>query len=126
MSHEDIRATVVAHLRSVGQSSVPLLAVELLAFAALCVGISFWSIPLAMVIGSVLAFVACEMNAKTTDPVSAQNEESNRNEVIRKHVDELLKVGKNPFKDPAVPMTPLWVTYVDAVTRSVPGPKSDR
>lgn len=113
---------VVSYLHAVGASSIPLLVVQLLGFAALLVGISFWSIPAALIVGGILAIVAVEMQQKAVDP----DAESEHNQAIRRHVDETLKAGKNPFKVGGVPMTPMWVQYVDAVTRTVPGPKTDR
>jgi hypothetical protein len=117
---------VVSYLRAIGQTSIPLLVLQLLGLGALLVGISFWSIPAALVVGGILAIAAAEMQSSGLSKESADELENARNQEIRKHVDETLKAGKNPFKVGGVPMTPMWVQYVDAVTRTVPGPKTDR
>jgi len=87
-----------------------LFSVQLLAFLAVLVGVSFWSIPAALIVGGVLAIVAVEMQAKAT------SDDSSLDELVRARITTALKSGQNPFEN-GVPVTAKWLSYVDIVTR---------
>lgn len=90
--------------------NLALLVLQLLGFLAVLVGISWWSVPAALVVGGIAIIAAVEMQARETPEAEAPETE------IRVDIHRLLKEGKNPFEN-GIPMTEKWLRYVDLVTR---------
>lgn len=84
-----------------------LVLIQLLGVLSVLVGISFWSIPAALIVGGLFAVGAVEMQAPRRN--------AKDDEATRVKIHEALKKGVNPFAD-GVPPEDRWIQYVRLVT----------
>lgn len=96
-----------------------MLIIQLLGAFSVLYGISYWSIPCALIVGGIGAIAAMELQGERTKEAEDTPEQEQR---IRAQVDAALAHGRNPFigspDQPSAPMTSKWLTYVALVRRS--------
>lgn len=83
-----------------------MLLVQLASAFSILYGISFWSIPVALIIGGVGGILAMEMQTRR------DHDDPKQNAVIRETINICLQRGQNPFDHPDVPLTQKWISYV--------------
>jgi hypothetical protein len=84
------------------------------AFAVLY-GVSYWSIPCALIVGGIGAIAAMEMQGRNGEESKETPEEEQK---IKAQIDAALARGVNPFTQQAVPLSSKWLTYVALVRRT--------
>lgn len=72
-------------------------------------GISYYSIPIALIVGGLGAIAAVEMQGNS--------EPKTDDRVIKAKIDQAIFKGDNPFNDPAVPINSKWLGYLDAIRK---------
>lgn len=101
--------------RELANRNLALFLVQLLGFLAVLVGISWWSIPAALVVGGIAVIVAVELQPSSEPDTKASDDR------MRETIHRALKEGHNPFDNPDVPMSAKWISYVDLITRPKAG-----
>ena len=89
------------------------LLLQLAGVFAVLYGISYWSVPAALIVGGLGAVIAIERQTHAgpvEDPIVEQR--------IRAKIDAAMAKGFNPFDQQDVPMSAKWLTYVALVRRS--------
>ncbi len=97
--------------RLVPPAHLVMLLLQLMGAFAILYGISWFSIPVALIIGGVGAIVAIELQAheKKLTPEDIT--------LIQTRIKAYLASGEDPFGQPGVPMTPFWVAWAAQLRR---------
>jgi hypothetical protein len=82
-----------------------MLAIELLGALAILYGISWFSIPISLIIGGVGAIIAMETQSRT--PKTSPQEIL----AVQERIKTALASNLDPFAQPGVPLTATWVAY---------------
>jgi hypothetical protein len=87
--------------------------VQLAGAFAVLYGISWYSIPMAYIVGGVGAIAAIELqnHVPKTDPAE--------DALIKQRIDTALRNSQNPFDQPGVTINQKWLTYVALMARKL-------
>jgi hypothetical protein len=76
---------------------------------AVLYGISYWSVPIALIVGGVGAIVAVELQTHEPEP------DIDQILAIQARIKTALASGQDPFATEGVPFTPTWVAYASSL-----------
>jgi hypothetical protein len=91
--------------------SLRLFVLQLAGAFSVLYGISYWSVPAALIVGGIAVIAAIEnrSNARETPEEEAK---------VRALIDGALARGVNPLEIEGVPLTPKWLTYIQMIRRA--------
>jgi hypothetical protein len=92
-----------------------MLLIQLLGAFAVLYGVSYWSIPCALIVGGIGGIAAMEMQGHGSQEPKETAEEEQK---IKARIDAALARGVNPFTQQAVPLSTKWMTYVALARRT--------
>jgi hypothetical protein len=85
--------------------SAQLFVIQLAGAFSVLYGISYWSVPIALIVGGVAAIAAVELQSR--EP----KQDTNEILATQLKIKTALASGQDPFIVPGVPFTPTWVAY---------------
>jgi len=94
-------------------ASVGMFLIQLAGAFSVLYGISFWSVPCALIIGGISAIVAIEFQQR--EPGKKESPEEIL--AIQARIKTALASGEDPFSQPGVPLTESWVAYAVSLRR---------